>query len=158
MYCPKCGVANDEGMNFCSRCGSPLGQQLGQMTPPPQHTDQKKKMLIVVAVVVAVVLVVAVIAAIILMSPGSSSSLAITNFDHVDVLGVVTFFVDVTNNGLSTQSGTIVCTVTWGDGYTYSNSQDITLNAGQTSTFTLVVTPGLTHMMQSPTDWSAHMD
>ncbi len=157
MYCPKCGIANEEGMNFCARCGSPLGQpqQPQMMMPPPQRTDQKKMMLIIVTIIVAVVVVVAVIAAILLMSPGSSSNLAITHFDHIDALGIVTFLVDVSNTGLSTQSGTIVCTVNWADGYSYSNSQEITLNGGQSSTFTVVVTPGLTHMMLSPSGWSA---
>lgn len=32
MFCPQCGVPNDDAARFCHKCGSPLAQQA---TPPP---------------------------------------------------------------------------------------------------------------------------
>ncbi len=160
MYCPRCGVSNEEGMSFCSRCGSPLGQpQPVQMTPPPtQAHDQKKMMLIIVAIVIAAVVIVAVIAAILLMSNESPSNLEITNWDHLGVLSATTFTVQVTNHASTPQTGTIVCTSTFSDGSSYSNTQEITLNGGESGTYYVVVMPTLgSHLLDSPTDWSVHL-
>ena len=36
-YCPKCGASVDPNTQFCSYCGSPVGQA-NQSTPPPAST------------------------------------------------------------------------------------------------------------------------
>ncbi len=36
MYCPRCGVANDDAARFCSSCGSGIGGPSQQQTPATQ--------------------------------------------------------------------------------------------------------------------------
>ncbi|MCJ7739386.1 MAG: hypothetical protein MUQ10_19080, partial [Anaerolineae bacterium] len=67
--------------------------------------------------------------------------LEITDYTYTPTssLGVVVFTVQVTNTGGATDSATIHCTVTFGDGDTYSNTQSISLNAGQSNTYAVTV-------------------
>jgi hypothetical protein len=39
MHCPECGFANDEGANYCQRCGAFVGQS----EPPPGATTATYK-------------------------------------------------------------------------------------------------------------------
>lgn len=160
MYCPRCGFNNAEGMNFCSHCGSPLAPPqpvMQQYGPPP--TADKSKLLIIIAIIVAAIVIVAVIAAILLTSGSSNTGLVITDQTHTETayLSVVVFSVTVSNPGAHTDSATLKCTVTYGNGDSYSGSQDITLDAGQSSTYQVMVTTSFTHMLDTSGAYAVHL-
>jgi uncharacterized membrane protein YvbJ len=154
MYCPQCGSANKEGSRFCERCGGPLGQPSPQTQPlqpvqtyqPPARTDHISIVLIVVVVAVALVVVAAAVA--MLALTGNGSHLTITHFTNsaTSSLSFVMFVVTVSNTGSHAGSATIHCTVTYGNGDSYSASQRITLDAGQSNTYTVTVVTSLAHI------------
>jgi len=67
VFCPKCGVENQDGAKFCKGCGSPLGGQPTNspfagtpapgVTPVPAPKPQKKPKLPVIIAAVAIVAV-----------------------------------------------------------------------------------------------------
>lgn len=149
MYCPKCGVPDSDGMSFCANCGYPLTQGAPQVQEPrPAWTSQLmaeeaggNKTLAIVAVVVVAMVVVGAIAVLLMVSWANSSHLEITNYTYTPTssLGIVVFTVQVSNTGETTGSATIHCTVTFGNGDTYSNTESISLDAGQSNTYTVTV-------------------
>ena len=104
--------------------------------------------LAILAVAVVVIVVVAVVA-LLLVTRGSD--LEITDYAYTDTgaFGMVVFTVEVTNHGGSTDSGTIHCEVTFGNGDIYSGTRDFTLAAGQVETFVITVTMGIDHLLDT---------
>ena len=43
MYCPKCGVQNADGMNFCGSCGNAMNSRPPQAAVPVYATRVKKR-------------------------------------------------------------------------------------------------------------------
>jgi hypothetical protein len=146
MYCPKCGAVLSDGVSFCAHCGNPLVQGAPQFqASQPAWTSQpmtnmpgKNKTLVIVAVVVVVIIVVAAIAVLLM---ANSSHLEITNYTYTptSIMGFVVFTVSVSNTGGATGSATIHCTVTFSNGGTYSNTESISLGAGQSNTYYVTV-------------------
>ncbi len=99
----------------------------------------------VILVVVAIVAIAAV-AAFFLM--GNGSHLEITNETHTptSALGFVVFAVTVANTGSASGSATIHCTVSYSNGDSYTGTQKITLDAGQSETYTMSVMTSMLHM------------
>ena len=157
MYCQRCGAENSEGVNFCAKCGNPLGQAAPPLQPQPTAARSSSKMLLViVAVVVAVILIVAVIA-VLLLAGGSNLEITDSSYTDTSAFGIVVFTVEVTNHGDSTDSGTIHCKVTFSNGDVYTGSRDITLAAGQSETFVITVTTGLTHILDSSGEYEVSL-
>lgn len=158
MYCQKCGAENAEGVNFCAKCGNPLGQAAPPLQPQPVAARSSSMMLLVIGVVVVAVILIAAVIAVMLLA-GGSSNLEITDSSYTDTsaFGIVLFTVEVTNHGDSTDSGTIHCKVTFGNGDVYTGSRDITLAAGQSETFVITVTTGLTHILDSSGEYEVSL-
>ena len=165
MKCPICGFENPKGVRFCGYCGEELPP------PPPGYIPQTQGSLpeiaspqqtpirlgtywkILVAVVVVIVLI-AIIAALIMTFAGSGPHLKITSWTPTNAAMFVLFSVQVSNTGHESGSATVHCTVTFGNGDSYSGTQAISLGPGESTACAVTVIIPYSHMLDTTGEYS----
>jgi len=112
-------------------------QPMPQYGAPPAKNNT---LLIIGAIIIAAIVIVAVIALVVLSSPSPSVRIDSYSADPFVGLGLaVQFTVHVTNSGAQQVQKTIVCSVFFNNGESASNSLPITIAAGQSMTYPIIV-------------------
>ncbi len=107
-------------------------------SPSKAPTRSRKKLFLAVGIIgIIAVIVILLIANAMIQNQPTADFQASWSIDQ-DLSGPTTFTVHVSNNGSAYGSTTLVCYVNNGVGM-YSNSQTVALNAGGSTTVTLVV-------------------
>ncbi len=149
MKCQNCGTENPKDERFCGYCGRELLSQVQQPAEASwlmiKRTDGIKTA-IIVAFVAAIILI-AVIAVVLVMPFLRGPHLEITNWDTVNGGMFIIFAVNVSNTGGESESATVLCTVTFDNGDSYSGTQEISLDSGESDTYGIAVTLPVIHWL-----------
>ena len=156
MKCPNCGSWNPEGERFCGYCGRDVVPQVQQSiaaSPPMARRTGMNRTLVMVAIVV-VILLIAVVAILIMAFSGSGPHLKITRLTPTNAAMFVIFAVEVSNTGEESGSATIHCTVSFGNGDSYSGTQAINLGPGESSGYAVTVIVPFSHILDTSGEYS----
>ncbi len=150
MRCSNCGTENAEGLGFCGHCGAALpspapGQGQFYGIAPPRHPPAKSRTSWIVILAVVAVAAIVMIAVFIALLLSSGPDLEIANWTPTNAMLSVIFTVSVANRGDHSNSATILCTVTFGNGDSYNSSKAITLGPSESSSYVVAVTIPSSH-------------
>lgn len=166
--CPKCGAQNPDGMIYCGFCRAELA---GAYQKPPgvqpaqpqqfQYTQpmrtRRPPVLIIIALLLVTILIVAIAAAFIMLPRGVQINGWDADGYSLAVVGDVRFTVNLTNHGSEAVSKSVLCTVVFDNGDSYSKTESVTLGPGETKTIEVhVIVTDFNHMTEiNSEDWAS---
>lgn len=168
VTCPKCGASNPDGMMYCGYCRAelkPIPQQPEGIKPSqsqqlqyvqPLH-GRRSQVLIIAALLMITILVIAIVAAFLMLPRGVQINSWKADGYNIGIVGNVKFTVNLTNYGGEVVTKSVLCTVVFNDGDSYSATKSVTLVASETKIIEVnVIVTNFEHIAEiNNEDWAS---
>lgn len=168
VTCPKCGASNPDGMMYCGYCRAelrPVAQQqqgiqpsqLQQLQYVQPFRARRLPVLIIVALMMITILFIAIVAAFLMLPRGVQINSWEADGYNIGVVGNVKFTINLTNYGGEAVTKSVLCTVVFYDGDSYSATKSVTLYASETKIIEVnVIVANFEHIAEiNNEDWAS---